>query len=131
MIKEEISGKIEDLQKSPIYAMSLCSKELFHSNFWAWLMEQKADFGSTFVNFFFPDVNTTDYVVTRENLHRDITITFSVDGKSLDYVIENKLKSVPTKKQLETYDCEKGVLTGLSKPTFDMPEKWHFVSYIF
>ena len=130
MTREEILEKIEELHQSPIYAMSLGSKELFHSNFWAWITEQdEADFGRTFVNFFFSDVNTADYVVTRENQHRDITITFSVDGRPIDYVIENKLKAVPTKKQLENYSCEKGVLTGLSKPVFEMPTKWHFVSY--
>ena len=44
MTKEEILEKIEELHQSPIYAMSLCSKELFHSNFWAWLMEQDERF---------------------------------------------------------------------------------------
>ena len=39
-----MENKIKYLKESPIYAMSLCSKELFHSNFWAWLMKQDESF---------------------------------------------------------------------------------------
>lgn len=35
---------IEDLKKNPIFAMSLSSKELFHSNFWAWLFERNIEY---------------------------------------------------------------------------------------
>jgi hypothetical protein len=31
--------KFKILKTSPVYAMSLGSHELFHSNFWAWMMD--------------------------------------------------------------------------------------------
>ena len=34
MTNESIEEIVEELKKSPTYAMSLGSKELFHSNFW-------------------------------------------------------------------------------------------------
>lgn len=40
---------IRNLEESPIYAMSLGSKELFHSNFWAWLMKTDPKFISIFL----------------------------------------------------------------------------------
>ena len=48
--ENELKKSIELLKKSPIFAMSLSSKELFHSNFWAWLISQDEDF----IKLFFP-----------------------------------------------------------------------------
>ena len=28
---------VDELSKNAMFRLSLCSKELFHSNFWAWL----------------------------------------------------------------------------------------------
>jgi hypothetical protein len=67
----EISEIVESLKKSPIFAMSLGSKELFHSNFWAWLIEQD----SRFVTVFFPDLDPSKVIcVQREEGNRDITV---------------------------------------------------------
>lgn len=100
----KINDKIEYIKKSPIFAMSLCSKELFHSNFWAWLMEQD----EAFIEIFFKNDNGKQLVgIGREDGHRDITVyrkndRSNHDEKSDVYVIENKLKSIPTEKQLKT-----------------------------
>ena len=39
----------ENLKKNPILHMSLGSKELFHSNFWAWLFEIDKEFVKVFL----------------------------------------------------------------------------------
>ena len=50
---------IDKLKNNPLHYMSLGSKELFHSNFWAWLI----DYNKRFVECFFPgfDVNSINY----------------------------------------------------------------------
>lgn len=107
---------IERLKNSPIYAMSLGSKELFHSNFWAWLM--KKDLG--FIEVFFEE-RIDNPEVKREEENRDLTIWENRwDQKA--YVIENKIKAIPTREQLVKYQESlkekfvKGILTGLRKP---------------
>lgn len=120
---------IESLKNSPIFAMSLSSKELFHSNFWAWLMDQDSEF----IECFFPsdDLSGENGIqILREKEHMDIQIVVGVDK----YVIENKFKSIPTESQLLEYagaeGFKKGVLTGISKePPFKLPEKWKYLSY--
>lgn len=116
---------INRLKKSPIFAMSLGSKELFHSNFWAFLIEQEET--REFIKVFFKNFPISNFKeVKREDKHRDITIC-DKDGK--EFVIENKIKSYPDKEQLEKYDCECGIITGISQPPFLPPEKWHFIAY--
>lgn len=126
----ELSNALKKLKLSPIFAMSLGSKELFHSNFWAWIFDNYPQFIKTF----FPDIDTKDINdVKREQEHRDITIW--TNGNTKAYVIENKLKSMPRKEQLNEYEnklgvrFEGGVLTGIEKQNFELPEKWQFVSY--
>jgi len=86
---------IKELKNSVLYAMSLGSKELFHTNFWAWLLEQ--DDG--FLKVFFPLVNLQrPLAVFREQGNRDLTIR---SREGLDaLVVENKLKSLPREEQL-------------------------------
>ena len=49
MAKSEYTEEdIKELEKSPIYAMSLGSNELFHSNFWEWLIKQNPEFAKVF-----------------------------------------------------------------------------------
>lgn len=119
---------IEKLRQSPIFAMSLGSKELFHSNFWAWIMEQEE--GKDFVKCFFDEIDTNNnFLVKREDKHRDIVIFVGDD----EYVIENKIKSYPDKNQLERYkgkskNFKQGIITGITKPPFEV-EGWKFLSY--
>ncbi len=120
---------IQSLLESPLYAMSLSSIELFHSNMWHWLMKTDQRFASVFFNqLTHEDVKE----VTRESRNRDIVIELN-DGSN--YVIENKIKSIPGYKQLEDYETntkpfKKGVLTGL-KETLDLSafKLWSFLSY--
>lgn len=120
--KMDIDKRIEDLEKSPIYAMSLGSKELFHSNFWAWLM--KTD--SKFISIFFEGI--TEYkAIKREEKNRDITIHTN-DGI---YIIENKIKSLPYVEQLAKYQIaagknfKGGVIAALKEPNFDCDAEYN------
>lgn len=133
--KEEFEKIADNLAKSPLFAMSLSEKELFHSNFWAWLFE-RTPYGISYAKIFFPSI-TKISCVTREEEHRDVTIW---ESQNRAYVIENKLKSLPRKSQLEEYQkaleykkcfCQ-GCLTGvIGLPMAEQRalDKWHFISY--
>ena len=146
---------IKYLNDSLIYQMSLGSKELFHSNVWAWLIEKDKE-NKSFVKVFFRDFDFSKYEiisVSREYRHRDIIIWllekgFEEKGKEGHYylVIENKIKSLPSKEQLkgytEDFDNNKllaAVVTGISNTLSEeeccikLPDgkefKWEFVDY--
>lgn len=132
------------LENSLLYQMSLGSKELYHSNVWAWLIRQDPEF----VNVFFPNYNEQYEFekVEREKHNRDLIVQFDKNGKGYFYVIENKIKSLPSKEQLEKYTVEYldgkkmlgGVFTGI-RNTFEMEIleiqknniscNWSFISY--
>ena len=143
--------ELKELRANPIFAMSLSSKELFHSNFWAWLFERNI----AYAKIFFPEIKNIE-LVEREQKHRDISVWQSKERQKDDvkydnvFIIENKFKSIPTKEQLVGYqeaieapknknggivngairNFSGGVLTGLTKPDFiDGMDKWHFLSY--
>ena len=123
----DMDVKIMELKSSPLFVMSLSSKELFHSNFWAWLFERNAEY----IQIFFPMVQEESPKVVREEKNRDI----SIHSNNRVYVIENKLKSVPYLKQLKDYREELGqafgggIITGIETPGFDCPDDWEFLSY--
>lgn len=129
MNNEELFAiQIERLKKSPVFSMSLGSKELFHSNFWAYLMEHK-DY-KTFLYSLFPELSPSEPVeIKREYKHRDIVIVY----RDKEFVIENKIKSYPDLDQLRKYGEDSnmaiGIVTGINKPPFKLPEKWRYVSY--
>ena len=110
-MNEKTQDMIEALKESPLYAMSLGGRELYHSNFWAWLIEygeknKNNSKGNPFLKTFLGDYYTEEYytktpMIEREKEHRDVTITF--DDKDV-FVIENKLKSIATLQQLERYE---------------------------
>ena len=100
------------LNDSLLYQMSLGSKELYHSNVWAWLINKDPNF---VLAFFDPSVFETyklsDYKITasRETKSRDIIIWMDrKDQKDHAYlIIENKIKSLPYHEQLEKYTEER------------------------
>ncbi len=130
----EIKEKIEKLKNSPLFAMSLASKELFHSNFWAWLFERNIGYA----NIFFSEIHSLSEV-KREEEHRDLSLH---EGKKV-YVIENKLKSIPSIMQLNEYKRKLGdrfaggVFTGIETPAFYRDDEkenkscpgWKFLPY--
>lgn len=113
------------LEQSPIYHMSLGSMELFHSNFWYWLMNKDKNITKAV---FFHDIDLDKKItIKREDKRRDIVI---YNGNS-KYVIENKFKSLPSKEQLIKYTEDnnfKGIITGIIEPDFKL-DGWSFLSY--
>ena len=137
-----IEEQLQRLNRSPLFAISLSGKELSHSNFWAWLLEQVVEGKHPFIEVFIPDFyqnGCTFISVEREKEHVDLTITYKNEANETEVlIIENKIKSIPTKEQLKRYE-EKigkqhltitGILTGLYA-SLDIKElgKWSFLSY--
>lgn len=145
--EQEYKRMADDLKKSLLFRMSLGSKELFHSNVWAWLIEQDP----AFIKVFFPEFDDKCYQylgVSRECWHRDVIIWLEkCDNKErCYYVIENKIKSLQDEEQLRRYTEDKdgntllrGVFTGITNALEDklsLPKKetgeevpWKFVDY--
>lgn len=92
--------EIRALEGSLLFAMSHGSHELFHTNVWAWLVENHREFA----RIFFEDIDEDAIVsVRREQGNRDLTIWVRSAGHEKAYVVENKFKSVPRKEQLDEY----------------------------
>ena len=146
----DYDAAVNYLKNSMIYQMSLGSKELFHSNVWAWLIENDKNF----IKVFIPSFEIANYKdgeniwARREDKNRDILIWLEDNnGEKQHIVIENKIKALPTVHQLEKYTVNlgdssflHGVLTGigpcildLEKPDgFDFKKlsgKWSYVNY--
>lgn len=91
---------VERLKSSPLYAMSLGSKELYHTNVWAWLIRKDHHFVQIFCK---EDFVSKFQSVEREQDNRDLTIWFT-DGSAC--VVENKVKSLPYEEQLQDYRAD-------------------------
>jgi len=127
------------LKENFLFQASLGSKELFHSNLLAWILEQKSNviifndleqkensFGFEALQIFgkkylgindFPLIcNSEEIRIAREEKNIDLIIKWK-NNKKFNYAfIENKLKSIPTEEQLKKYDLtiksyEKGKAT--------------------
>lgn len=105
---------IKYLNNSALYHMSLSAMELFHSNFWRWLME----YNIKYVEIFFDEltnINHKDVSIKREFNHTDISI--EANGKL--FIVENKFKSLVNKEQLERY--ENDLIDKFSKGKYLFP----------
>lgn len=143
----EIANK---LKNSPLFQLSLCSKELAHSNFWKWLIEFNTGDEEhpchPFVKIFIPDFYDNECQleeVRREEKHRDLSIHYKdKEGNHKCLVIENKLKSLPTTEQLTKYEKDfkptfkneifaGGILTGIEDSLLKQEHlnNWKFLSY--
>ena len=130
---------VQQLQENPMFKFSMSSLELFHSNFLEWLFNQNP---STFLICFGIDVETgKEYTIQREytlgsdkvndkkkKWITDIAVFAKENGKDekeLILIIENKIKSLPSKGQLKAQaekagkDCKKKVLLTLFKSSTD------------
>ncbi len=132
---------IEKLKKSPLFNLSLSSKELFHSNFLYWIgINYPNQFGDLFIKFLRekPE-NSTIKEIFREKKNIDLSFNYN-NGQEV--LIENKVKSVPYIGQLKRYSKANSVdknyiLLSLSKPMFfNSAEKleidgaiWYYLSY--
>ena len=142
MEKNKFEEMVDNLKKSPLYAISKCGIELAHSNFWKWMIEieyydglRKINpFIEVFINNFYADGN--EFIsVEREKDNMDLLISFeTIRGEKKFLIIENKIKSIPTLEQLEKYQIkvgdnfEKGIITGIIN-TLENTNEWEFLSY--
>lgn len=128
MEKNDNQSTLDELKHSPLFAISLASKELAHSNFWKWLLDIPDSEGRhPFIKVFKPDFyergkECTSLEVEREKYNFDLYITYKDEkGRSRSIVIENKIKAIADKSQLIRYqnkrtrgfDFDEGILTGL------------------
>lgn len=106
---------VEELNINPIFHLSLSAKELFHSNFLAWLAVDKKT-QALFKKILYTwlgedtfDYNTDCMEVKREYKNFDFSIcekiTNDKESKTgrIRLVLENKFKSIAYKAQLENY----------------------------
>lgn len=93
-----MKSKIEVLKNNVMFHLSLSDKELFHSNFLAWILSSDFPLVTTRRLLKLPAAGTLD--VAREKKNLDLTIAF---GSDIVLVVENKIKSLPTWKQFEGY----------------------------
>lgn len=128
MFENDSKVALHELNKSPLFAISLASKELAHSNFWKWLLDIEDSEGRhPFIKVFKPDFyergkECTFLKVEREKFNFDLYITYKDEkDRSRSLVIENKIKAIADKSQLIRYqnkrthgfEFDEGILTGL------------------
>lgn len=121
--------QVEGLAKSPSFIMSLGAKELFHSNFLAFLLETREeslkDVQNNLKQLFGLEIEKKVYV-WREKSNLDLVLVqIDIEDEASWQkcapkvsIIENKLKSIPTKEQLVEYDekIKKGMDFDLDVP---------------
>jgi len=133
---------INKLKESPLFNLSLSSKELFHSNFLYWLGNKYPnEFGKIFKKFL--KIETDDNEAKdfqREKSNIDLSFKYK-DGQQI--LIENKVKSIPYIEQLQKYSKKHAsdtnnnfILLSLSEPKFinsdnkgNESTKWQYLSY--
>lgn len=126
------------LSNSPIYNLSMCSLENFHTCFFKWLGQNyPRQFLNVLLNKNVPahvNVEFETQVRYSNDTILDLQITVN-DRKETEFiVIENKLKSYPTQEQLIKYQNyfreKKSTFILLSLvPNFEASEGWQYISY--
>lgn len=132
---------IEELKKSPLFNLSLNSKELFHSNFLYWIGHNyPSEFGKLFSKYLNEQPNNLSIKgIFREKGNIDLSFNY-FNGQEI--LIENKVKSIPYIEQLEKYSKKHTskknyILLSLSKPTFFQSKNkleingvvWYYLNY--
>jgi PD-(D/E)XK nuclease superfamily len=101
-----VDDLIRDLDANPVWAMSLCSKELFHSNLLAWFMDHQEPVRDAIVQAWTEPEETTTTAqprkVLREYKHLDVVV-YTPGWQVL--VIENKVFALPDEGQLDAYSA--------------------------
>lgn len=100
-----------ELDAEPLLHLSLQSKELFHSNWLAWLCERHEDVAVAVFSTWVPPRDQSARRVQRERSQLDLAV--ELPGLA-PFVIENKVFSPPDDEQLDRYAA--GTLAGLDRP---------------
>jgi hypothetical protein len=109
---DEVAALARELDASPVWAMSLGSKELFHSNLLAWFMDHQPEVREAIVQAWTkpepepepePEATTAQAPkVLTEYKHLDLVVY--TPGRQV-LVIENKVFALPDEKQLAAYSA--------------------------
>ena len=93
MNKNKILKIIDELSNNAMFAISLTSKELFHTNLWAWMLRK---YPNIFTPVFYPKYDGNGKIeVFREKYNFDLLIKIGDEY----IIIENKFKSAPNKEK--------------------------------
>lgn len=96
------------IRRNPVTHLGLADKELFHSNFLAWLAETHPRAATAvFCAYLAPDANRSEVSVEREWRHVDLVMRL---GPFRPLVIENKTFSPPDREQLDRYGVNAAVI---------------------
>lgn len=130
-MNETNSNPFLTLKNSPLFQLSLSSKELFHSNMFFWLCETYPKVLGPILAKKIGFEEQPIEKAEREKLNTDLIIYF----KNNTVVIENKVKSIPNQEQLKKYEQKIAgitnfVLLSLFQPNFeDASTKWKHIDY--
>lgn len=131
-MNETTTEAFKTLKESPLFNLSLSSKELFHSNMFYWICETYGYvLGPILAKKIGIEAKTIEET-EREKLNTDLTIRFKKNKK---VVIENKVKSIPNPAQLKKYEQKitgitKFVLLSLFEPSFEpVSTNWKHIDY--
>lgn len=106
------NDSVNYLKDSPLFNLSLSSKELFHSNFLYWIWKISPSAFKDVMNGFGANTGQwTNYEVRREYENFDLCVLDAENNILL--VLENKVKSIPYKKQLDEYEKKVQKLYGI------------------
>ena len=132
----ELDHLKERLTTNPLFALSLGSRELFHSNFLAWLLENYPLTVSALTQSQAPK----KIEVYREKYNFDLVIVFGEGNDRQSLIIEVKVKDIPSIEQLDRYDetakkhkkilgsSPDRLLISLTKPPSEIPVSWRVVN---
>lgn len=134
---DELREVCARLHANPVLHMSLHSKELFHSNTLAWLVEAHRELGAkALAPWLVPDPEQQVFRVRRE--HRNLDLVVELPGFR-PLVVENKTFSLPDEGQLSRYDAVNlpraglpdatRLLLSLPDPGWTSWQGWTWVSY--
>ena len=106
------SKALNYLKTSPLFNLSLSSKELFHSNFLYWIWKISPKTFQQVMQSFGAATNQwpNNYEVRREYENIDLCV---LDKGDILLMLENKVKSIPYKKQLDGYEKKVQKLYGI------------------
>lgn len=131
-------NKFKELKKSPLYNLSLCSLENFHTNFLVWL-------GNTYKKETFElltckeqkiNINNYGNITFEAQTKKEKNCIFDLcvkENEKIILILENKIKSYPTEEQLIKYNninLNPNTKILLTMFPYDKPiEKWTVLTY--
>jgi PD-(D/E)XK nuclease superfamily len=137
--------EIATLKRSPLFSLSLGSKEHFHSNFLSWIgTVYPQQTGRLLARFLQHQSGDCSLAAEPDREKQNIDVWFKFKNGD-ELILENKVKSIATKGQLEDYTDEQlarrggqknFLLLSLTRPHFVKGDAfpignttWHFLDY--